>query len=71
MAKAELRYGHNEQLRRLAEEIVAKQQQEVAVMRHAVGEKSGAAPSQSAPSPDPRPMPHASMTMSHDSVQMK
>jgi hypothetical protein len=71
MAKAELRYGHNEQLRRLAEEIVAKQQQEIAVMRHAVGEKSGAAPSQPAPSPDSRPMPHASMTMSHDSVQMK
>jgi hypothetical protein len=61
MAKAELRYGHNEQLRRLAQEIVANQQQEIAVMRHAVGEKlqpSAASPSQPAPSPDPRPMPH-------------
>jgi uncharacterized protein (DUF305 family) len=37
MAKAELRYGHNDQLRRLAQEIVAKQQQEIKVMRDAVG----------------------------------
>jgi uncharacterized protein (DUF305 family) len=36
MAKAEFKYGHNEQLRRLAQEIVAKQQQEIKVMRDAV-----------------------------------
>jgi uncharacterized protein (DUF305 family) len=36
MAQAELRYGHNEQLRRLAREIVANQQQEIMVMRNAV-----------------------------------
>jgi uncharacterized protein (DUF305 family) len=36
MAKAELKYGHNEQLRRLAREIVAKQQQEIQLMRGAV-----------------------------------
>jgi len=36
MAKAELKYGHNEQLRRLAQEIVATQQQEITVMRNAV-----------------------------------
>jgi uncharacterized protein (DUF305 family) len=35
MAKAELKYGHNEQLRRLAQEIVATQQQEIPVMRRA------------------------------------
>jgi uncharacterized protein (DUF305 family) len=38
MAQAELRYGHNEQLRRLAQEIVVTQQQEIAVMRLALGE---------------------------------
>jgi hypothetical protein len=36
MAQAELRYGSNEQLRRLAQEIVVSQQQEIAVMRLAV-----------------------------------
>jgi len=36
MAKAELRYGHNAQLRQLAQEIVAAQQKEITVMRNAV-----------------------------------
>jgi uncharacterized protein (DUF305 family) len=46
MAKAELKYGHNEQLRRLAQEIVVKQQQEIRVMRSAVADgKSSAAQS--------------------------
>jgi uncharacterized protein (DUF305 family) len=60
MAQAELRYGHNEQLRRLAQEIVTNQQREIAVMRHAVGESS---PEISQP-----PMPHGAMKMSHDSM---
>jgi Domain of unknown function (DUF305) len=38
MANAELKYGHDEQLRRLAEEIVAWQQQEIMVMRNAVSD---------------------------------
>jgi hypothetical protein len=38
MAQALLRYGHNEPLRRLAQEIIVTQQQEIAVMRQAVGE---------------------------------
>jgi uncharacterized protein (DUF305 family) len=38
MAKAELKYGHNEQLRRLAGEIVAMQQQQITVMRDAVAD---------------------------------
>jgi Domain of unknown function (DUF305) len=38
IAKAELKYGHNEQLRRLAQEIVTTQQQEIMVMRNAVSE---------------------------------
>jgi len=33
MAQAELRYGRNESLRRLAQEIIVDQQQEIAVMR--------------------------------------
>jgi Domain of unknown function (DUF305) len=38
MAIAELRYGHNEQLRRIAQEIVVEQQQEIAAMRLALGQ---------------------------------
>lgn len=40
MAQAELRYGHNEQLRRIAQEIIVDQTQEIAVMRLAIGAKS-------------------------------
>ena len=39
MAQAELSYGHNEQLRRIAQEIVVEQLQEIAAMRLALGEK--------------------------------
>jgi uncharacterized protein (DUF305 family) len=49
MAQALLRYGHNEPLRRLAQEIIVTQQQEIAVMRLALVEKlppSVAAPDQ-------------------------
>jgi hypothetical protein len=38
MAQAQLRYGHNEQLRRLAQEIIVTQQQEIAAMKLAVGQ---------------------------------
>jgi hypothetical protein len=38
MARSELRYGHNERLRRMAQEIIVTQQQEIAAMRLAVGE---------------------------------
>jgi Domain of unknown function (DUF305) len=38
MAKAALRYGRNAQIKRLAQEIIVTQQQEIAVMRLAVGE---------------------------------
>jgi uncharacterized protein (DUF305 family) len=37
MAKTELKYGHNEQLRRLARDIIAKQQREITEMRSAIG----------------------------------
>ncbi len=38
MAQAELRYGHNELLRRMAQEIIVQQQQEIAAMQLAVGQ---------------------------------
>jgi uncharacterized protein (DUF305 family) len=38
MAEAELRYGHNELLQRISQEIIAEQLQEIAAMRVAVGE---------------------------------
>jgi Domain of unknown function (DUF305) len=38
MAEAELSYGHNEPLRRLAQEIIVTQQEEIVVMRRDLGE---------------------------------
>ncbi|PSJ64092.1 DUF305 domain-containing protein [Mesorhizobium soli] len=38
MAQAELRYGHNERLKRMAQEIIVTQQQEIAAMRLALDE---------------------------------
>ncbi|MDQ0035397.1 hypothetical protein J2W30_003162 [Variovorax boronicumulans] len=38
MAEAELRYGRNEQLRRIAQEIIVEQQQEIAAMHLALGQ---------------------------------
>jgi hypothetical protein len=63
MAEAELRHGHNEQLRRIAQEIIVDQQQEIAAMRLALGDAlpaSIAAPTQpvaasTATSPHPIP----------------
>ncbi|WP_454726903.1 MULTISPECIES: DUF305 domain-containing protein [Cupriavidus] len=49
MAMSELRYGHNEQLRRIAQEIIVDQLQEIAAMRLALGQPlppSEAAPTQ-------------------------
>jgi Domain of unknown function (DUF305) len=64
MAQAELRHGHNEQLRRIAQEIIVTQQQEIAAMRLALGQPlppSLAAPDQpsdlSAGAPQPAPTP--------------
>jgi YVTN family beta-propeller protein len=48
MARAQLRYGRNEQLRRLAQEIIVTQQQEIAAMRLALRQS----PAPSVPSPD-------------------
>jgi hypothetical protein len=38
MAQAELLYGRDEQLRRIAQEIIVEQQQEIAAMRLALGQ---------------------------------
>jgi uncharacterized protein (DUF305 family) len=64
MALAELRYGHNQQLRGLAQEIVANQQREIVTMQRAIGEPSSAA----SPAPDMngQPVPHPAMKMSRD-----
>jgi len=48
MALAVLRYGHNEKIRRLAQEIIVTQQQEIVAMRLAVGEPPSG-PNTSAP----------------------
>jgi uncharacterized protein (DUF305 family) len=52
MAQAELRHGSNEQLRRIAQEIVVDQTQEIAAMQIAIGHPpppSHAAPTQATP----------------------
>jgi uncharacterized protein (DUF305 family) len=54
MAVAELKYGHNEQLRRIAQEIIVDQQQEIAAMQFALGKPlppSAPAPTQGAMAP--------------------
>jgi len=53
MAVIELRYGKNEQLRRIAQEIIVDQMQEIAAMKLAIGEQvsSSAAPTHPLPSP--------------------
>lgn len=58
MAQALLRYGTNEQLKRLAQEIIVTQQQEIAAMRLAIGEPlppSIASPTQPAPAAKANP----------------
>lgn len=47
MAVLQLRYGKNEQLRRIAQEIIVSQMQEIAAMKLAIGEQAPA----SAPAP--------------------
>lgn len=62
MAVAELRYGKNEQLRRVAQEIIVEQQQEIAAMRLALGDPlppAHAAPTAPAPAlPSSPSIPH-------------
>ena len=69
MAIIELRYGKNEQLRRIAQEIIVDQMQEIAAMKLAIGEPAADATpaptqSQSAPVADVHHHPGMQMDMS-------
>jgi len=60
MAVAELRYGKNEQLKRIAQEIIVDQQQEIAAMRLALGQPlppSAPVPTQQSALPHPHMEP--------------
>jgi len=64
MAVAVLRYGHNEKIRRLAQEIIVTQQQEITAMRLAVGEPlPPSAPSPTSPPPRDRSATPTGMDM--------
>ena len=70
MAVAYLRYGHNEHLRRLAQEIIVDQQQEIAAMRIALGQQpppSAPVPTQPGMAPAAAP---ASIPSTHDHSAM-
>jgi hypothetical protein len=66
MAQAELRHGHNEQLRRMAQEIIVTQQQEITAMRLAVGEPLPP----SAPAPDQIPAAETSDSKSSQATHL-
>ena len=74
MARAVLRYGHNEQIRRIAQEIVVDQLQEITAMRLAVGEPlppSTASPTQpNVPAPDLDAGSHGATSGSPQSTKM-
>jgi uncharacterized protein (DUF305 family) len=55
MARAELLYGQNETLRRMAQEIVVTQQQEIVAMQQALGQSSTGSPT--GPASTPREIP--------------
>lgn len=61
MARAELRYGHNEQLRRIAQEIIVDQRQEIVAMQLALGESLP----QSTPPPNEVPEATADVSGQH------
>ncbi|MBX9649806.1 MAG: DUF305 domain-containing protein [Xanthobacteraceae bacterium] len=66
MAVIELRYGKNEQLKRIAQEIIVSQLQEIAAMKLAIGEQvlaSAPAPTQPVPAPVSAPAAHDHMNM--------
>jgi hypothetical protein len=55
MARAELLYGQNETLRRMAQEIVVTQQQEIVAMQQGLGQSSSGSPT--GPGSTPREIP--------------
>lgn len=52
MAEAELKYGKNERLRRLAQGIIVEQRQEIMVMQGILAEKNGTLPNDQTPMGD-------------------
>jgi hypothetical protein len=70
MALAQLRYGKNEQLRRIAQEIIVEQQQEIIAMRMALGQPLPAsAPAQTQVS-SPAPSTTTATAPAHDHSAM-
>ena len=66
MAISELRYGRNEQLRRIAQEIIVDQMQEIAAMKLAIGESvtnSTPVPTQQEPASTAAQHHHSGMQM--------
>jgi hypothetical protein len=73
MANAELKYGHNEQLRRVAREIVASQQPEIIAMRNAVSNGQSSAvqlPRHAGAELSPQSAP-TDGSVAHDGMKMK
>jgi hypothetical protein len=69
MAISELRYGKNEQLRRIAQEIIVDQMQEIAAMKLAIGEPATdatPAPTQQQPAPVSTTTPACRWTCHYD-----
>ncbi|MDH2404772.1 DUF305 domain-containing protein [Bradyrhizobium sp. SSUT18] len=66
MAVIELRYGKNEQLRRIAQEIIVDQMQEIAAMKLAIGEPA----TDTTPAPTQPPSVPVASTHHHPGMQM-
>ena len=66
MAISELRYGKNEQLRRIAQEIIVDQLQEIAAMKLAIGEPATG----SAPAPTQQQQASAAVEFHHSGMHM-
>lgn len=66
MAVIELRYGKNEQLRRIAQEIIVDQMQEIAAMKLAIGEPS----TETTPAPTGPQVAPAAHEHHHSGMQM-
>jgi DUF305 family protein family protein len=66
MAISELRYGKNEQLRRIAQEIIVDQMQEIAAMKLAIGEPV----TDAAPAPTQQQSPSTAVEHHHPGMSM-